>query len=80
MLIFVTKFPNNHLAGDESLRDKYFRALRHNIVVNVDDLRVVDNPKAIAERLVQETLGSAHDFEGLEFVAGDTAGIGSGSA
>lgn len=80
VLIFVTKFNNNQLTGNEALRDRYFRALRHNVILNVDDVRIVDNPKSIAERLVQETLGCAHDFQSVQFNADSEGPFESGSA
>ena len=66
-MIFVTKFNSGQVTESDILRERYFRALRHNVILNVDDGKIVDNPKAIAERVVQETLGSAHDLEDVQF-------------
>ena len=63
VLLFISKFDAAQLAGDEGLRDRYFAAMKHNVIVNIDDDRVVDNPKAIADRLIQDTLGCSHDIQ-----------------
>lgn len=70
ILMFVSKFDMSQIRDDEALRNRYFLAMKHNIIVNVDDNRVIDNPKAIADRLLQETLGCAHDIKEVEAIAG----------
>jgi len=66
VLIFVTKFPPQRLRQDAELRDLYFRAVKHNVVLNIDGHEVVDNPRSIGLRLLQETLGSAADLPDVE--------------
>jgi hypothetical protein len=70
ILMFVSKFDMSQIRDDEALRNRYFLAMKHNIIVNVDDGRVIDNPKAISERLLEETLGCSHDIEDVEAIAG----------
>jgi hypothetical protein len=36
--------------------------MKHNIIVNIDDELVIDNPKTIAEFLIAQTLGCCHDI------------------
>jgi hypothetical protein len=66
VLIFVTRFDPNLLRHDAALRDSYFRALQHNVVLNIDGRVVVDNPRSIGLRLLQETLGCAIDVPDVE--------------
>jgi hypothetical protein len=66
VLVYLSKFDPHVLHGDAALRDAYFRALRHNVILNIDNRVLVDNPVAMAERLAQETLGSAWDLDRLE--------------
>jgi hypothetical protein len=66
VLFFITKFDGNLLKRDPVVRDAYFRALKHNIVVNIDGHRVVDNPRSIGMWLLQETLGCAIDVPDVE--------------
>jgi hypothetical protein len=66
ILIYISKFDTSLLLDDEELRDRYFNAVKHNVIVNIDEEQVIDNPKAIADRLLQDTLGCAHDFKVTE--------------
>ncbi|HEX9841871.1 MAG TPA: hypothetical protein VGC20_03935, partial [bacterium] len=54
------------LRRDAALRDSYFRALKHNVVLNIDGRVVVDNPRSIGMRLLHETLGCAIDVPEAE--------------
>ncbi|MCH9045474.1 MAG: hypothetical protein IIA40_05155 [SAR324 cluster bacterium] len=65
-LIFITKFDATVLKRNTALRDAYFKALKHNVVLNVDGRIVVDNPRAIGMRLLRETLGCAIDMPNVE--------------
>jgi len=66
VLIFITKFDPQLLRHDAAMRDSYFRALKHNVVLNIDGHVVVDNPRSIGMRLLQETLGCAIDVSDAE--------------
>ena len=66
VLIYVSKFSNSAITGDPKLRENYFKALKHNVIINIDGLTLVDNPAAIAERLLHETLGSTFDTAEVE--------------
>ncbi len=66
VLIFVTRFDPQLLRHDAAIREAYFRALKHNVVLNVDGHVVVDNPRSIGMRLLHETLGSAIDLPDVE--------------
>ena len=66
VLIFITKFDPQLLRRDVAIRDAYFRALKHNVVLNIDGHDVVDNPRSIGMRLLHETLGSAIDLPDVE--------------
>ncbi|MFI5400046.1 MAG: hypothetical protein ACHQZQ_03215 [SAR324 cluster bacterium] len=61
VLVYIGKFDAGMLQADGALRDEYFQALRHNVIVNIDDKKVVDNPRTIALRLLDDTLGCAFD-------------------
>ena len=65
-LIFISKFDATALKRNTALRDAYFKALKHNVVLNVDGRIVVDNPRAIGMRLLRETLGCAIDMPNVE--------------
>ena len=67
VLIFVSKFDAGQIRDDPELREQYFRAVRHNVIINIDGVRLVDNPKNIAEALIRETVGCAHDLKDVEF-------------
>ena len=66
VMVFITKFDGNLLRRDDSVRDAYFKALKHNVVINVDGHTVVDNPRSIAMRLLQESLGCCIDIPDIE--------------
>ncbi|HEX9842294.1 MAG TPA: hypothetical protein VGC20_06065, partial [bacterium] len=65
VLIYVSKFKATLLRDDPVLREGYFHALKHNVIINVDGSAVVDNPGAIAWRLLSETAGATADTEAL---------------
>jgi hypothetical protein len=73
LLIYVSKFDMGQIRDDEALRDRYFMAMKHNIIINIDDDRVIDNPKAISDHLLQQTLGCCHDIASVEAVTGAMA-------
>ena len=66
MLIFITKFDRKLLRDDQAARDAYFKAVKHNIVINIDGHAVVDNQRSIGVRLIEETLGCAIDIAEVE--------------
>ncbi|MBI3993950.1 MAG: hypothetical protein HY342_11805 [Candidatus Lambdaproteobacteria bacterium] len=66
VLIYVSKFRASLLYDDPALREAYFHALKHNVIVNVDGNAVVDNPGAIAWRLLNETAGATVDTEAVQ--------------
>jgi hypothetical protein len=79
VLMYVAKFDGAQLKTDEALREIYFKAVRHNVVLNVDGHEVVDNPKSIADRLLEETLGCAIDIKRIEPLSEDEAKLESRS-
>ncbi|MCZ6749935.1 MAG: hypothetical protein O7D96_11615, partial [SAR324 cluster bacterium] len=66
VLIYASKFNKAVLHDDPRFRDQYFKALKHNVIVNIDGVTVVDNPAVIAGRLMAETLGSTSDTDIVE--------------
>ncbi|MEE8397218.1 MAG: hypothetical protein V3S29_14270 [bacterium] len=66
VLIYVSKFNAAEILADEELRNAYFNAQKHNVIVNVDGRSVVDNPHTIGLRLLRETLGSTFDTDQVE--------------
>lgn len=66
VMIFITRFDGTLLRRDDAVREAYFKALKHNVVINVDGHTVVDNPRSIAMRLLQETLGCCIDIPDIE--------------
>ncbi|MCZ6647465.1 MAG: hypothetical protein O7B79_14650 [SAR324 cluster bacterium] len=62
VLIYVSKFDAALLHENPILRERYFDAMKHNIIVNIDDEHVIDNPKTIADFLIEQTLGCCHDI------------------
>ena len=60
VLIYVSKFDPNQLPGNATLREAYFHAAKHNIILNIAS--IVDNPGSISVRLTQETIGRAFDL------------------
>jgi hypothetical protein len=61
VLVYISKFDAAKLHENAALRDEYFQALRHNVIINIDDKKVVDNPRTIGLQLLSETLGSTID-------------------
>ncbi len=78
ILIYISKFDSTLVREDSDLRERYFNAVKHNVIINIDEFQVVDNPKAIGERLLQDTLGCAHDFKASDL--GVESGPSSGAA
>ena len=66
MLIFISKYDRKLLRDDQAVRDAYFKAVKHNIVINIDGHAVVDNQRSIGVRLIEETLGCAIDIAEVE--------------
>ena len=66
ILIFISKFDEGNIRDDAALRGRYFEAVKHNIIINLDSPGMVDNPGSIASRLVQETLGRSIDLDRLQ--------------
>jgi hypothetical protein len=67
LLIFVSWFDPTALQQNASLREAYFQAAKHNIILNIATL--VDNPGAISVRLAQETVGRAVDLSKVDLSA-----------
>ncbi|MCZ6532706.1 MAG: hypothetical protein O7A08_07045 [SAR324 cluster bacterium] len=61
VLIYVGKFSTSAILDNPVLRDDFFEARKHNVIVNIQGLALVDNPLAICQRLLEETLGSTFD-------------------
>ena len=78
VLIYISKFDGSLMRTDPHFRESYFKALKHNVVVNVDGHQVVDNPRSISARLLQETLGCAFDMKNLEALSDDESAISTG--
>jgi len=68
VLIFISKFDPGEVRRDASLREQYFRAIKHNVIVNLAGATVVDNPGGISLRLVQETIGRAFDLDKIDLM------------
>ena len=66
VLIYVSKFSNKAIQEDAALREGFFKAKKHNVILNIDGQDVVDNPHAIALRLLNETLGCTYDTDLVE--------------
>ncbi|MBI4082789.1 MAG: hypothetical protein HY423_09280 [Candidatus Lambdaproteobacteria bacterium] len=62
VMIYLSSFDNRTIQESDALRDQYFRAVKHNVIIGVDGVRLVDNPLVMATRLLQETLGSSIDM------------------
>lgn len=75
VLIFVTKFDPTLLNTDHVLRENYFKALKHNVVINVDGREVIDNSRAIAARIVRETIGCVIDMQRVEELSDDEQAV-----
>lgn len=74
VLVFIGKFNVQGIKTDTRLREAYFLALKHNVIINIDGHVVVDNPRAIASRLLQETLGCTQDMPRLAEMAENVPG------
>ena len=74
-MIYVSRFSNQKIHNDPAVRENYFRARRNNVIMNIDGHALVDNPKAIALRLLNETLGCAFDFDEVEELPEDETNI-----
>jgi hypothetical protein len=66
VLIYMSKFGDDELLGNPKLRAGYFQAVKHNVILNIDGRKLVDNPQTIGMRLVGETLGSSLDTPRVE--------------
>jgi hypothetical protein len=66
VMIYLSKFTDDELLGNPKLRAAYFQAVKHNIILNIDGRRLVDNPQTIAMRLVGESLGGSFDTPRVE--------------
>ena len=75
VLVYVGKFSSEQIHNDPAFREIYFRALKHNVILNIDGHALVDNPKAIAWRLLNETLGSTFDTDEVEELPEDETNI-----
>jgi hypothetical protein len=60
LLIYISRFDPSLLSRNATLRDAYFHAGKHNIILNIASM--VDNPGSISVRLTQETIGRAFDL------------------
>ena len=67
VLIYVSKFNPDQIKEDSALRENYFKAARHNVILNIRGSGMVDSPEAIAHRLIQETLGSAFNLPQVRY-------------
>jgi hypothetical protein len=61
VFVYMSKFDAAPLQLNAGLRDEYFQALRHNVIINIDDKKVVDNPRTIGLQLLNDTLGCTFD-------------------
>lgn len=66
VLVYVSKFSPSEILDNAALREDFFRAKKHNVIVNIDGHVVVDNPFSICHQLLQETLGSCFDISMVE--------------
>lgn len=69
VMVFISKFDTQVLKENAGLHEQYFKAVKHNVLLNIDDRILVDNPKPIGERLLAETLGSAYDLSRVEAIS-----------
>lgn len=70
LVVYISKFDVGQFRDDAAMRDRYFMAMKHNVIINIDDDKVIDNPKAIADYLVDQTLGCCHDISAVEVGVG----------
>ena len=75
VLIYVGKFSSARILEEPRLREEYFRAVKHNIIVNIEGHALVDNPQAIAFRLLNETLGGTFDTDVIEEIADEEKNV-----
>lgn len=61
VMVYLGKYGDDELLANPKLRAGYFQAVKHNVILNIDGRKLVDNPQAIAWRLLNETLGSSFD-------------------
>jgi hypothetical protein len=66
VLIFISKFDPDEVLRDADLREQYFRAVKHNVIIHIGAPSLVDNPGPISVRLAQETIGRAFDLSRVE--------------
>jgi hypothetical protein len=66
VLVYVSKFSPSEILDNPALREDFFRAKMHNVIVNIDGHVVVDNPMSICQQLLQETLGCCFDTSMVE--------------
>ena len=66
VMIYIGKFKSTRILEDPKFRESFFKAIKHNIILNIDGVKVVDNPYAISFRLLHETLGSTFDTDIVE--------------
>jgi hypothetical protein len=71
VMVYLSKYTDDELLGNPKLRAGYFQAVKHNVILNIDGRRLVDNPQTIAIRLVSETLGSSFDTPKVEEIPMD---------
>lgn len=64
--VFVSKYSPSEILDNPLLREQFFKAQKHNVIVNIDGHAVVDNPISICQRLLEETLGSCFDTPMVE--------------
>ncbi|HEX7928822.1 MAG TPA: hypothetical protein VF678_14595, partial [bacterium] len=61
VMVYLSKYTEEEMLSNPKLRVGYFQAVKHNVILNIDGRRLVDNPQTIAIRLVSETLGGSFD-------------------
>ncbi|MDH4120154.1 MAG: hypothetical protein OEV94_00395 [Deltaproteobacteria bacterium] len=66
VVMYVSAFNHQVLQENQELRDKYFQAVHHNVIVNILGPGMVNNPAAIGQVLIANTLGSAFDLERVQ--------------
>jgi hypothetical protein len=68
VMMFISKFDQSAVRSDPALRDRYFHAVKHNIIVNIGAPGVVDNPGPLSVRLARETIGRAFDLAKVDLL------------
>lgn len=69
ILIFISKYDEGEIRSDATLRKRFFRAVSHNVILNIGGTDVVDNPAPISQQLVRATVGSSFDLERIDLVS-----------